>query len=158
MAAYAITTANWNDPAFWASINVSSAGHTLDFSALPSNFTVITNLSGIITITDGTTVFTIGEAGVGGQSANFGGSTLLDYFTTLTSGAGTDTINGSSGNDPIAGGNDTITGGSGAGTFDGDAGDDFAFGLVMSGAGGRTNARCIATIPNFRRFSFSESL
>ena len=146
MATYTITTANWNSAADWSSISEASAGHTLDFSALPSNFSVTTSLSGIITITDGTTTYTIGEPGNDTTDANFGGSTQLDYFTTLIgsqgddsltgTGTGTgDLIDGSGGNDYIdasaaddtvygGDGNDTITGGSGSDEIYGEGGDD----------------------------------
>ena len=146
MAIYTITTANWNDTSFWSSINESASGHTLDFSALPSNYSVTTSLSGIITITDGTTTFTIGESGVGGTNANFASGTLLDYFTTLIGsegddsltgtgtgtgdtiygGGGDDFIDASAADDTVYGGdgNDTITGGSGSDEIYGEGGDD----------------------------------
>ena len=40
MATYIVTTSNWNDSAFCASINEAGPDHTLDFSALPSTFEV----------------------------------------------------------------------------------------------------------------------
>lgn len=40
MTTYAVTTANWKDPAFWSAISEGAGGHALDFSALPSNFDI----------------------------------------------------------------------------------------------------------------------
>jgi len=135
MTVYTITTANWDTPSFWSSINESGSDHTLDFSELPSNFEVITHPSGIITITDGTTGFTIGEAGVGGQDANFGGGTLLDFFTTLIGSQGNDDLTGTGGHDTIVGndGNDTIDGGVGNDTIYGDDSISFVYNTPAGG-------------------------
>lgn len=64
---YTVTAANWNDPAFWSSISETTSGHTLDFSGLPSNFTVNFDptVGNVLTIDDGTTSFVIGSS-VGG--------------------------------------------------------------------------------------------
>ena len=98
MTTYAVTTANWNSPSFWLAISEGAAGHTLDFSALPASFTVDMPLtSNIITLSDGTTTFTIGEAGVAGTDANLGGATQLESFDVVLGGAGNDSIAGGDG-------------------------------------------------------------
>lgn len=140
MATYTVTASNWNSSAFWAGISESTTGHTLDFSSLGVAFNVeINEVSGIITISDGTTIFTVGEAGVAGTDANFGGTTLLDYFTTISGTQGQDIVGGTSGNDVLDGnsgddilwgndGDDTLYGNGGADTLDGDAGNDLIYG------------------------------
>ncbi|TCP44298.1 Hint domain-containing protein [Rhodovulum marinum] len=130
MATYSVTTANWNDPAFWSSISQGTAGHTLDFSALPASYSVFVDpVTGTITLSDGATTFVVGEAGYGGTAdATLGGTTLLSYFTGLTGGAGNDTLWGTAGNDTLSGragddilrggtGNDRLLGGDGADTI-----------------------------------------
>ncbi|WP_135501533.1 Hint domain-containing protein [Roseovarius aestuariivivens] len=155
MTVYVVTTANGNDPAFWAAINESAGGHTLDFSALPPNFDIdVDKDTGRIILSDGTTSFTVGEAGYGGASdATLGGGTLWDFFETLLFGDGdqrivgdaaAETITTGSGADDIdgAGGNDTIDAGAGADTVEGGEGSDLITGgdgddlLTDSGTGG----------------------
>lgn len=139
MTTYVVTTSNWNDPLFWASLNETVGGHELDFSGLGAAFSVdVDQASGIITISDGVTPFTVGESGVAGTDANFGGTTLLDFFTTISGAQGDDTVNGTIGNDTLDGnsgddsvvgdtGADTIFGNGGADTLDGGIGDDEIF-------------------------------
>ena len=126
MTVYTITTGNWNDPSFWSSINEAGSGHALDFSALPATYSVTTSLSGVVTINDGATTFTVGEAGVGGTDANFGGSTLLRFFNRLVGNQGNDSLVGSVLADTIEGGagNDTIFSRNGDDEIDAGAGDD----------------------------------
>ncbi len=140
MTVYVITESNWNNAAFWSGVNESGPGHSLDFDALPPNYTVETNAaSGIITISDGTSSFTVGEAGVGGTDANLGGATLLDHFTSLQGSEGGDSVQGTgsadrldgdAGSDTIdgLGGNDTIDGADGGDSLSGGAGDDYITG------------------------------
>ncbi len=128
MAIYTVTTANWNDPAFWSAISEAGSGHELDFSGLPTGYSVdFDPATGRIILSDGGTNFTVGEAGYGGASdATLGGSTLLDFFTRLSGSQGDDNLRGSAAADTISGGggNDTITGGGGSDSLDGGSGDD----------------------------------
>ena len=144
MTTYVITASNWNQIAFWAAIAETVPGHTLDFSGLGPGFsTHVDQVSGIITISDGVTSFTVGETGVTGTDATLGGTTLLDYFTTISGAQGNDRVSGSAadevldgnaGNDRMdgAGGNDTLYGNGGADQLDGGDGND----LVHGGADG----------------------
>ncbi len=147
MTTYAVTTANWNDPAFWSGLSESSSGHTLDFSGLPSNYTVAFDPdSGLLTMSDGTTTFRVGDSSNGGSTdASLGGTTLFDYFTTYIGSDGADDYTGTSGNDTIStgAGNDSIDGGAGADVIDAGDGDDtvnYAVGgdTVDGGAGNDT--------------------
>ena len=140
MATYIVTTSNWNSAAFWSGISETATGHTLDFSGLGVGYRVdVNSFTGIITISDGVASFTVGEAGVTGTNANFGGTTLLDYFTTIegTQDAdyvfGTDSndvLDGNAGNDSLYGqlGDDTLYGNGGADVLDGNEGSDLIYG------------------------------
>ena len=131
MATYIITTSNWNSIAFWSAITQTGAGHTLDFSGLGTGFTVIVDQgTGIVTLSDGATTFTVGEAGLSGVDANLGGATLLDYFTVITGSQGNDTVMGAGSGDLIAGngGADWIYGNGGADTLSGNDGEDVVYG------------------------------
>jgi Ca2+-binding RTX toxin-like protein len=136
MATYVVNSTNWNSASFWAGIVESGGGHTLDFSGLGIGFSVIVDQgTGIITLSDGATTFTVGEAGVSGVDVNLGGTTQLDYFTTISGAQGGDTVTGTSGDDVLDGnsgadslagndGADTVYGNGGADTLDGGAGND----------------------------------
>lgn len=140
MATYFVTTGNWNSIAFWSGITQTSSGHTLDFSGLDATYSVTLDQStGVVTIVNGATTFTIGEAGVTGVSVNFGGTTLLDYFTTIsgaqsgdrvTGTALNEVLDGNSGDDRMEGlgGNDTLYGNAGADQLDGGDGADVIYG------------------------------
>jgi len=144
MASYTITTSNYADPSFWSSISVSSSGHTLDFTQLPSWFVIVVEpASSVIWIWDGSTWLSITEAG-GGGFASLGSPTELHYFNeilvgdaqanllgsdgadTLITGDGADTIEGGLGDDSISagGGSDIVWGGDGADTILGGADND----------------------------------
>ena len=128
MAIYTVTAANWNDPAFWSSISEAGSGHSLDFSDLPSNFSIDydPDLNRLI-ISDGTSSFTVGDATYGGVSdADLGGSTLFSYFTTIIGTAGADWAYGGSANETLVGGagNDTLLGYYGDDSISGGDGDD----------------------------------
>lgn len=124
---YTVTAANWNDPAFWSSISETTSGHTLDFSGLPSNFTVNFDptVGNVLTIDDGTTSFVIGSSVGGLGDVQLGGTTTWEVFDTII-GTDTDdvidsadigtTIFGGDGDDTIRGlaGDDTIYGGDGS--------------------------------------------
>ena len=134
MAIYTVTTANWNDPLFWSAISETTSGHELDFSGLGTTFSLdVHQVNGIITISDGVTTFTVGEAGVTGTDANFGGTTLLDFFTSISGVQGQDIVDGTSGNDVLDGnsGDDTLLGADGDDTLYGNGGAD-----ILSGGGG----------------------
>ncbi|MHA7827167.1 MAG: Hint domain-containing protein [Roseovarius sp.] len=127
MTAYIVTVGNWNDPLFWQSVDETSTGHTLDFSGLGAAFDVVTDqTTGIITISDGSTVFTVGEAGAAGTDANLGGTTDLGFFDNVIGSGGSDNLNGSAGNETITGGfgDDTISAGDGDDVITGDVRDD----------------------------------
>ncbi len=128
MAIYTVTAANWNDPAFWSSISEAGSGHSLDFSDLPSNFSIDydPDLNRLI-ISDGTSSFTVGDATYGGVSdADLGGSTLFSNFTTIIGTAGADWAYGGSANETLVGGagNDTLLGYYGDDSISGGDGDD----------------------------------
>lgn len=152
MATYIITTSNWNSAAFWSGITETGTGHTLDFSALDATYSVtIDQTTGVIWIDNGATGFTIGEAGVTGVSANFGGSTLLDYFTTISGAQSGDRVTGSAENEVLdgntggdrmegMGGDDTLYGNGGMDQMDGGDGADVLYGgadadVLYGGAG-----------------------
>ncbi|MFW2589986.1 Hint domain-containing protein [Sagittula sp. SSi028] len=128
MTTYAITAINWNDPSFWAGITEGSGGHSFDFTALPSNFSVdFDPSSSSLIIEDGSTSFVIQDAsGSGGADATLGGATLLSYFTNVSGGAGHDSLQGGAGSD-------TLTGGDGRNTLEGGDGDDRLMGNAASG-------------------------
>ena len=64
MASYLVTTTNWNSSSFWSGIAETSEGHSLDFSGLPSSYSVdFDEAAEVVTISDGTTTFTVGEPG-----------------------------------------------------------------------------------------------
>ena len=140
MAIYIVTSTNWNSAAFWASISESTGGHTLDATALGSTFQLsFDEASGLITITNGGSVFTIGESGASGTSATLGAGTRLSFFDRVLTGSGGNTLSGGSGNDSLVGGagadliaggteNDTLEGGSGADVLYGGDGNDSLFG------------------------------
>lgn len=93
MTEYAVTTTTWNDPGFWASVNETGSGHTLDFSGLPSGYSVSIDQSAQqISISDGATQFTVGEPGDTGADATFGGATQLSYLDEIQGGGGGDTV------------------------------------------------------------------
>lgn len=131
MTVYVVTTENWDSAAFWSGVSEGSAGHALDFTALPPGYTVETDAAtGVITISDGTSTYTVGESGVGGTDANLGAGTQLDYFTMAYGGGGGDTLEGTARGDVMdgEGGSDTIDGGLGNDTIDGGGGGDSLFG------------------------------
>ncbi len=57
--------------------------------------------------------FTVGQSGVTGPDAIFGGTTLLDFFTTNSGAQGDDTVDGGIGNDTLIAvtGSDALAGG-----------------------------------------------
>lgn len=127
MADYIVTESNWNDLLFWQSVAESTTGNSLDFSGLGAGFdVVIDQATGIISISDGSTVFTVGEAGVTGTDANLGGTTELGFFDNLIGTGGGDNLDGSAGDDTISGGlgDDTISGGDGDDVLVGDGRGD----------------------------------
>ncbi len=147
MSTYVVTTSNWNDTAFWAAISESGPGHTLDFSALPSGFTVDFWPDGShLVINDGTSEFAINDSdGTFKSDVTLGGTTQLEYFTVLygshgddvmDGGGNDDTLVGGDGSDTLSGdsGNDDLSGGGGADRIRGDAGND----TLSGGAGNDT--------------------
>ncbi len=75
MTVYTVTPTNWDDPAFWSGISESRSGHTIDFSGLPVNFTVNVDMdSGLATLDNGLSVFSIGDANyIGPANVTLGG-------------------------------------------------------------------------------------
>lgn len=128
MSVYVVTTINWNDPSFWSAISETASGHTLDFSALTSDYAVTTDpATGLITINGPVSSFDIGDATyAGGPDASFGGTTQLGYFTTQIGSAGNDDLSGTAGADTLDGGagDDILRGGAGGDTLDGGDGSD----------------------------------
>ncbi len=136
MANFIVTASNWNSAAFWNGTDVSGPGHTLDFSALPSNFSVdFYPAAGRILVSDGTNFFIIGDSDYGGGTdATMAGTTQLEFFTTVIGSDGNDMVDGGVNDDTVIGsdGNDTIVGDVGADTRDGGAGND----RLLAGSGG----------------------
>ncbi|MGH1414445.1 MAG: Hint domain-containing protein [Pelagimonas sp.] len=137
MAVYTVTTSNWNSAAFWSGIHETASGHTLDLNALTASYTVtLDKASGVLTISDGGSSFTIGESGHSGPAdATLGGATDWSLFTSLdlehsvnsvTGDGQAETIDvGDADNVIDAGaGNDTITTGSGNNTVHSGDGED----------------------------------
>ena len=93
VSVYLIDIFNWNDPSFWSGLSEVGSGHTLDFSTLGTQFTVDVDPDAkTISLSDGSTSFTIGEPGALGVDATFGGTTLLEFFTLLWGSAGSDSL------------------------------------------------------------------
>ncbi|MCR8548327.1 hypothetical protein M4578_10835, partial [Salipiger sp. P9] len=150
MTIYAVTTSNWNDPDFWNGLSESSEGHTLDFSALPANFTVNFDEDfAYLQMSDGVTSFIVGDSSTSlGADAYLGSPTDHSFFEVLTGTQGDDTLDGGArddtidgeagadqllgdgGNDSITGGtgNDSVFAGAGADTVEGGEGDDVIYG------------------------------
>ncbi|MBV0911573.1 Hint domain-containing protein [Anianabacter salinae] len=93
MSTYTVTSANWNNPAFWSSVNEATGQHVFDFSGLGPTFTVDLDYStGTLTIDDGSSSFSVGDTdAVGSFDANLGGSTVFSAFQPIGS-AGDDTF------------------------------------------------------------------
>ena len=128
MTTYVVTTSNWNDPFFWSSISESGPGHTLDFSALSSNFSINFDADGNTTaLSDGTTTFTIGEPGTGGTDANLGGTSDWSFFNTVFGSQGDDTQFGGTGLDVLSSerGDDSLFGGGDNDTLNAGTGNDY---------------------------------
>ena len=102
---YVVTTVNWNDPAFWASVSETTAGETLDFSALPDTYSVaFDGDTNVLTLSDGTSTFIVGDADDTSRDAQLGGTTQWGYFTNLSGTGGNDVVNGTAGDDVFDGG------------------------------------------------------
>lgn len=136
MTTYVVTEDNWNDPAFWASISPSGDGHTLDFSALPSNYHIdFASDYSFVEITkveddNTTTPFRIGDANYTGGDASFGGSTELSQFSNFIANDGSNTAFGTEGDESFSDGDGDayFEGGGGDDTLDGGDGDDLLYG------------------------------
>ena len=130
MSSYSVTTLNWNDAMFWSTVSAAGpgGGDLLDFSALPSNYSVDIHYStGELTISDGTTTFTVGDLiAPGSYDAGLDGTTQFSYFDILHRTAGDDTVVGSFSGEEIhcEVGADDIQSKGGDDTVFGDAGDD----------------------------------
>lgn len=126
MTTYTVTTSNWNDPAFWSSINQTTAGHTLDVSGLPSDYSVdVDEDTGAIQIAHFGSFFTIAGANCNGAfgapNATLGGATVITYFSAVAGTGGNDTLASGSGADTNFGndGNDSVVSGQGDDLVDG---------------------------------------
>lgn len=106
MTVYVVTTTNWNDPAFWSSIDQVGAGHTLDFSGLTSAYSITWDpTTGQLFISDGTTSFKVEDStNPSGPppDATLGGTTKWSLFRNIV-GTEADVIYGGVG-DVIDGG------------------------------------------------------
>ena len=132
MATYTVTSLNWNSAAFWSGITESAGGHTLDFSALGAGYTVTFNETlGEITLSDGATLFRIGDTGAAGgpYDATLGGATLVEYFDTVIGSAAGVTITSGTGDESVASGDgaDILYDGAGNDTLDAGTGDDTVY-------------------------------
>ena len=105
LANFIVTASNWNSAAFWNGIDVSGPGHTLDFSALPSNFSVdFYPAATRILVSDGTNFFIIGDSDYGGgTAATMAGTTQLEFFTTVIGSDGNDMVDGGVNDDTVIG-------------------------------------------------------
>ena len=141
MTVFTVTSSNWNSVAFWSGISVSSPGHTLDFSGLPSTYAIdFWPANNEIIIRFGGAAFTIGDSDHSATpDATMAGSSQLEFFTVvrdsdadgiLDGGADDDSILGFGGDDTLSGhdGADTIHGGSGADVVGGGGDADLLIG------------------------------
>ncbi|WP_137701256.1 beta strand repeat-containing protein [Marimonas lutisalis] len=144
MATYSVTTSNWNSPAFWASVSQAGPGHVLDFSSLPSNYTVSYDTdTGAVTISEGTSSFVVGDTSYAGTpDASLGGTTIWHYFTTLSFGDGDHYVAGGYNGEVITtgSGDDTIFANGGADTVNAGDGNNVVYSgpdadSVTSGSG-----------------------
>ncbi|SMX41023.1 Hint domain-containing protein [Maliponia aquimaris] len=135
MATYTVTTANWNSSSFWSTVSRNNAGHTLDFSSLGPGYSVVYDTgSGLLTLSNGTTTYTVADRTYSGPTdAALGGNSRFENYTTVRLPAGSDSYFGSdrAENVSLGGGNDTIFTGDGTDTVTGIDGNDF----VNLGAG-----------------------
>ncbi|WP_139210042.1 Hint domain-containing protein [Palleronia pelagia] len=122
MTIYTVTTSNWNSPAFWSGISESSGGHELDFWDLPASYTVEVDLeAGELTLSDGTTTFTVGDtAATGTYDVTLGGATQFSFFNLVSTSQGQDTLLGTDASEEFYGGD-------GADLIEGRGGDDAIF-------------------------------
>ncbi|MBY6121735.1 Hint domain-containing protein [Mameliella alba] len=129
MATYIVTASNWNSPFFWGNVYQSSAGHTLDFSNLGSNYSVSYNAGvGELQISNGSTTYTVGDIWHSGfPDARLGGGTQFESFTNMILPEGSDSYAGSDRGENIdlGGGTDTVFSLDGNDTVSGIDGDDF---------------------------------
>jgi len=132
MAIFSVTTSNWNSPSFWASILLNTSENTLDMSALPGAFTVSTSIeAGLLTLSNGSSSFSIADASYSGSSdAVLGGTSLFSQFDSFLSPAGGGTIFGGSASENIQGSDngDTLHGGRGDDTLNAGDGRNFIIG------------------------------
>ncbi len=95
---------------------------------LPSNFDIdLWSDSDLLFIGDGTSEFIIDDSDAGAASdAQMGGTTQLEYFTTIRGSQGGDVIDGNANGDTISGndGNGTLSGNGGDDSITGDSGND----------------------------------
>ncbi|AUC53025.1 hypothetical protein CDO87_07365 [Sagittula sp. P11] len=125
MATYVVTTSNWNQPGFWSAIDASN-GDTLDLSALGAAYSFdFDGATSVMTISDGVTSFTIGNAGSAGTDAQLGSGVVGDFDAQIGT-AGDDSFDLGDESQNVSGGdgNDTIFAGGGADTLDGGADAD----------------------------------
>ncbi|TRD15522.1 Hint domain-containing protein [Palleronia caenipelagi] len=152
MAVITITPTNWNDLVFWNGLTIN-LGDTLDFTALLNNYFLVpgsligdgsTADATRLVISDGTTSFSIGDAGttvptdanVSGSFSDLASLVLNDgtnrvivdsqTATTVAGGTGNDVLNGGDGSVTITSGdgNDVIVASQGSDIIDGGAGTD----------------------------------
>lgn len=128
MAYYNVTTSNWDSPSFWSNMTTNASDDELDFSNLPSTFTIDLDMeTGELSISDGTTTFTVGDSTASGSyDATLGGSHKFSEFESVYGSPGQDTQTGSNQDEELWGGdgNDSIDGGSGNDTIYFEGGDD----------------------------------
>lgn len=138
---YVVTPANWNDPAFWSTVDVTDGSPTpyvIDFDNLTDAYSVDLDpgVNGLLTLefTDTfgvTTTFTVAsataDAGViSSADAVLGGISEFSFFANITGSEGADNLElGDAGNRILAGdGNDTVEGNKGNDQLYGQGGDD----------------------------------
>lgn len=130
MTTYTVTSGNYNSPAFWSSIT-SGGPHTLDVTGLPANWRLtIDSDTHKIGVWNGSSWYTVGEAGASGVNTHLAAGVTVDVVKTVQGSGGNDYVEGTTGNDSLVGnaGADTLSGDRGADTISGGTGNDFLTG------------------------------
>jgi hypothetical protein len=103
MAIYTFTTANWNDPDLWATVDGLGGSHTLSFVELPADFSINFDEGTGFSLSNGQQTFVVGTgSGAGSTDAGLPGGTTLADFPTILGTQGGDLIKATDGVDVLA--------------------------------------------------------